>query len=98
MDIPRREEDVTWRGLNPGNIVTTPGSAAQYRTGDWRVERPVFDLDKCNRCGLCYLFCPEGCISQNSEGYFEPDLYYCKGCGICAYECRIKAITMQEEG
>ena len=22
----------------------------------------------------------------------------CNGCGICAYECSLKAITMQEEG
>ena len=53
--------------------------------------------DKCNLCGRCYIFCPEGCISQNAEGYFEADLYYCKGCGICARECPTRVITMVEE-
>lgn len=97
MKIERREEDVTWRDLNPGSVVTTPGSAAQYRTGDWRVERPAINRARCNGCGLCYLFCPEGCITADDEGYFMADLYYCKGCGICAYECRLGAITMEEE-
>jgi pyruvate ferredoxin oxidoreductase delta subunit len=46
---------------------------------------------------MCFLFCPEGCIKQTEEGYFEADLYYCKGCGICAEECPKKAIMMQEE-
>lgn len=49
------------------------------------------------KCGICSLFCPEDCIGQNGDGYFEADLYYCKGCGICARECWTQAITMVEE-
>ena len=95
--MAKPEGELTWKDLEIGFIVTEPGSASQYRTGDWRSQRPVFDLDKCNKCGLCYIFCPEGCISQNGEGYFEADMYYCKGCGICATECPRKVITMVEE-
>jgi len=86
-----------WKDIEIGAIVTQPGSASQYRTGDWRSLRPIRDDTKCIKCGMCALFCPEGCIEQNEEGYFEANLYYCKGCGICARECWTGAITMIEE-
>jgi len=87
----------SWRELLPGCIITEAGNAKQYRTGDWKSERPVWDHKKCIKCGICYLFCPEGCIGQNEDGYFEANLYYCKGCGICARECWTEAIKMVEE-
>ncbi len=88
----------SWRELLPGCVITEAGNAKQYRTGDWKSERPVWDHNKCIKCGICYLFCPEGCIGQNEDGYFEASLYYCKGCGICARECWTEAIKMVEEG
>ena len=90
-------DELTWKDLNIGSIVTEPGNASQLRTGDWRSQKPVFDLSKCTKCGLCYVYCPEGCIQQNDDGYFEADLFYCKGCGICAKECWPKVIKMEEE-
>jgi len=87
----------SWQELLPGSVVVEAGNAKQYRTGDWRSERPVWDHQKCIKCGICYLFCPEGCIRQNEDGYFEANLYYCKGCGICARECWTEAIKMVEE-
>ena len=95
--MTKRENEITWKDLDVGCIVTEPGSARQYRTGNWRSERPVVDESKCIKCGLCSIFCPEGCIEQNAEGYFEANLFYCKGCGICACECWPQAITMVEE-
>lgn len=95
--MTKPESEITWKDLNPGCIVTEPGSASQYKTGDWRSQRPIFDSNKCIKCGMCSLFCPEGCIEQNAEGYFEANLFYCKGCGICARECWTQAITMVEE-
>lgn len=95
--MTKPEGELTWRDLEIGSIVTEAGNASQYQTGDWRSERPIFDNNKCIKCGLCYIFCPEGCIGQNAEGYFEADLFYCKGCGICARECWPKAISMVPE-
>ena len=95
--MAKREEELTWKDLEIGCIVTEPGSARQYQTGDWRSERPVLDKSKCIKCGLCSIFCPEGCIEENAEGYFEANLFYCKGCGMCARECWPQAITMVEE-
>lgn len=92
--MTKPEGSYTWKDMEVGCIVTEPGSASQYKTGDWRSQRPERDDDRCIKCGMCYMFCPEGCIQQNAEGYFEADLYYCKGCGICAKECWTGAITM----
>jgi len=96
--MTKSEAELTWKDLEIGSIATEPGNARQYRTGDWRSQKPTYDFSKCIKCGLCYIFCPEGCIGQNTEGYFEANLYYCKGCGICAKECPTRVITMVEEG
>jgi len=89
--------DVTWRDVEVGNIITEAGNASLRRTGDWRSERPIVDKEKCNKCGLCWLYCPDGAIKPIEDGYYEPDLYYCKGCGICSKVCKRGAITMIQE-
>jgi len=95
---PTKPEDkMTWKDIEIGAIATEPGSAAQYQTGDWRSRRPTYDFSKCIKCGLCQIYCPEGCIKQKEDGTFIADLFYCKGCGICAKECPKKVITMAEE-
>ncbi len=93
----KSESELIWKDLEIGSIVVEPGSASQYETGGWRSQRPIFDNSKCNKCGLCYIFCPEGCIEQQADGYFKAELFYCKGCGICAEECPKDVITMVEE-
>ena len=95
--MTKPENELTWTDLEIGSIVTEPGNASQYQTGDWRSQKPIIDKSKCNKCTLCYIFCPEGCIERDAEGYFEANLFYCKGCGICARECWTRAITMIEE-
>jgi len=95
--LAKSEGELTWQDLEVGYIVSEPGNARIYQSGTWRSQRPTYDFKRCIKCGLCYIFCPEACISQNDEGYFEADLYYCKGCGICAQECPTRVITMVEE-
>ncbi len=95
--MTKPEDELTWKDFEIGSIVTEPESARRYKTGDWRSQRPTYEFSRCIKCGICQIFCPEGCISQNAEGYFEADMYYCKGCGICAKECPTRVITMVEE-
>ena len=93
----KSEEELTWKDLEVGCVVSEAGNARQYKTGDWRSKRPITDKTKCIRCGVCYIFCPDMAICKTDEGYFEADLYYCKGCGICVQECITRCITMVEE-
>jgi Pyruvate/2-oxoacid:ferredoxin oxidoreductase delta subunit len=39
-------------------------SSMEYETGDWGVEKPQIDLEKCTQCTLCHYFCPEGAITE----------------------------------
>jgi pyruvate ferredoxin oxidoreductase delta subunit len=89
--------DFTWKDVEVGNIVTEAGNASVRKTGDWRTERPILDKEKCTKCALCWIHCPDAAIKPSEEGYYESDLYYCKGCGICANICPAGAITMIEE-
>ena len=95
--MPKSEGELTWKDIEIGSIATEPGSASQYQTGYWRSQKPTYDFERCIKCGICQMFCPEGCVVQNPEGYFEADMFYCKGCGICARECWTKVITMVDE-
>ena len=49
--------DLTWKDLETGNIITTPGSARAYRTGDWRSDKPIKDYEACIKCGMCSEVC-----------------------------------------
>ncbi|APV44130.1 pyruvate ferredoxin oxidoreductase delta subunit [Dehalogenimonas formicexedens] len=95
--MAKSEFELTWQDIEIGAAVTEPGSAAAYKTGDWKSQRPTYDFSRCLKCGICYVFCPEGCVRQNQKGHFEANPYYCKGCGICAYECPTRVIVMREE-
>lgn len=84
--------------LEPGADVAQPGNSRDFHTGDWRtMGKPVTDLDKCIKCGFCWLYCPDIAYRQNPDGFFDWDGRYCKGCGICALECPKHAIEMMEE-
>ena len=73
--------------------ISRPKKGASGKTGAWRVFRPVIEPDKCSKCGLCTLYCPEAAISEDQEIDYD----FCKGCGICAEECPKKAIRMERE-
>ena len=89
-------DQVTWQEIEPGAILTEPGSARAYNTGDWRSQHPVWTKSRCIRCGVCWTVCPEGGISEEPGGYFDMN-QYCKGCGICAKECVTGCISMVPE-
>jgi len=73
--------------------ISRPTEGAAGQTGSWRVFKPVVDKEKCNECGMCSMYCPDGVIDDE----LDVDLRFCKGCGICAVECPKKAITMVRE-
>ncbi len=87
----------SWEKLPVGAVVLELGSSVRHETGSWRTLRPVYDRSKCNKCDLCWVYCPDGSIVPTEDGFFEVDLEHCKGCGICAKECPVKAIVMVKE-
>ncbi|MGP8080891.1 MAG: 4Fe-4S binding protein [Dehalococcoidales bacterium] len=95
--MKKSENELTWKDLEVGCIVTEPGSSREYPTGDWRSQKPTYDFTKCIKCGVCAIYCPEGCIRQNAEGHFQANLFWCKGCGICHRECPTGVIAMVDE-
>jgi pyruvate ferredoxin oxidoreductase delta subunit len=95
--LKKSESELTWKDLEIGCIVTEPGSSSEYCTGDWRSQKPTYNFTRCIKCGLCQIYCPEGCIGQNADGYFEANMFWCKGCGICPRECPTGVISMVDE-
>jgi 2-oxoacid:acceptor oxidoreductase delta subunit (pyruvate/2-ketoisovalerate family) len=76
--------------------VVIGGTSLDYKTGDWRDQRPVINQALCKACGLCEEDCPDGAIRVD-ESLFSIDYDFCKGCGICARECPTEAIKMIPE-
>jgi pyruvate ferredoxin oxidoreductase delta subunit len=76
--------------------VVKGGTSLDYKTGDWRDQRPVIDQELCKNCGICRAVCPDDAVSVQDEHY-KINYDYCKGCGICAHECTADAIEMVQE-
>jgi len=81
--------------ITVGAVVQGKSSLA-YKTGNWRDQRPVLDVDRCKACGQCEEVCPDSAVHVINETYVI-DYDFCKGCGLCAYECPAQAIEMVKE-
>lgn len=88
-----------WRDIPIAGRILEAGNAAQYLTGDWRSQRPVWDEKKCIHCLFCWVYCPDTAVVVQEGKVKAIDLRYCKGCGICARECppKVRAIQMMPE-
>lgn len=86
-----------WREIPIGGLIIDAGNSEKYETGSWRSSRPIRDMQKCNNCQVCWVYCPDGTVIVEDGRVVSIDLAHCKGCGICAHECPQKAITMVEE-
>ena len=87
-----------WKELPIGGTIPEPGSSLKYETGNWRALRPVMVRpEKCIKCLLCWIHCPEGTIKRKEDDTVEVNYVYCKGCGICAEVCPTKVFEMVPE-
>ena len=81
--------------LSRGAVITQAGSTKKYKTGEWRTYKPTIDLNKCIKCGKCWMVCPDAAIKKREDGKFEIDHTYCKGCLLCVKECPVKCIPYE---
>jgi 2-oxoacid:acceptor oxidoreductase delta subunit (pyruvate/2-ketoisovalerate family) len=67
-------------------------------SGNYRMLRPVIDLDRCTACGICWILCPDAAISMpgphGEKIWVDND--FCKGCGICWRECNVSGAIRAE--
>ncbi|MCD6312653.1 MAG: 4Fe-4S binding protein [Thaumarchaeota archaeon] len=77
-------------------MIPVPATSLEYKTGTWKMVQPEIDQEKCIRCLLCWIYCPDGAIQRLEEDRVEVSYEYCKGCGICSKICPVKAISMKE--
>ena len=40
-------ESIAWQDITPGGDIYASGNSAQFITGDWRTDKPIFLEDKC---------------------------------------------------
>lgn len=73
------------------------GNSPERRTGNWRQFRPILDADRCTRCWICFVRCPEAAISLDTHEYPVVDYDECKGCLLCVHECPTQAFTAEKE-
>ena len=84
--MKRQSAQSPYKELKHG-FITDAGTSRHFLTGDWRSSRPVWVYagkdTGCVSCGVCTIYCPEGClkmvpIEQTERGlkqveYFKPE-------------------------
>lgn len=97
--MAKDEKLLGWKDLPIGGIIVGGATSASVQTGEWRVKKPVIDLNRCIHCMFCWVYCPDDAIIVEDGKMKGFDYDHCKGCGVCAEECppKVKCIDMIEE-
>ena len=86
-----------WQETTRGGNICGSGTSRYYKTGGWRVDTPILDLEKCVNCLRCYLLCPDSSIQLEDGKVTAINYDYCKGCGVCSNACGTGAIIMKKK-
>ena len=66
--------------LTIGGNIYEAGNARNFKTGDWRSQKPIYISEKCKQCGLCFPVCPDDAITVEEQKRKDFNYDYCKGC------------------
>ena len=85
-----------YQDLTIGGNIYTAGNAKEFKTGDWRSQKPIWIEEKCKQCGLCFPVCPDDAIPVTKDQK-RTDFNYdaCKGCMVCLKACPFNAIEKE---
>jgi len=70
-----------------------PERSPVFKKFSTRTMRPVVDFDKCVKCTLCWLQCPDSCFDVTPEGLYDANMEACCGCGICEAVCPVESCS-----
>jgi pyruvate ferredoxin oxidoreductase delta subunit len=75
-----------------------PARNPHFKKYTTRSMRPIVDFERCTKCTLCWLHCPDGSFDVTPEGLYDVNLESCCGCAICEAVCPVKGcIVMVNE-
>ncbi len=75
-----------------------PERSGVFKKFTTRTMRPVVDFDRCVKCTLCWLQCPDSCFDVMPDGLYDANMEACCGCGVCEAVCPVRdCITMVNE-
>lgn len=91
--------DHTVVDVHPEDRPTAETNSINKYVGDWRVVKPVWNIDLCIDCQNCWLYCPDSSIISRDKEMVGIDYHHCKGCGICSEVCPTnpKSLIMFDE-
>jgi pyruvate ferredoxin oxidoreductase delta subunit len=93
------EIDHTVVDVHPEDRPNAETNSINKYVGDWRVVKPVWNVDLCIDCQNCWLYCPDSSIISRDKEMVGIDYHHCKGCGICSEVCPTnpKSLVMFDE-
>jgi pyruvate ferredoxin oxidoreductase delta subunit len=75
-----------------------PARNPYFKKFSTRTMRPVIDFDKCIKCTLCWLQCPDSCFDVTPDQTYDLNAEACCGCGVCEAVCPVdNCVTMVNE-
>lgn len=80
---------LAWRGGRTWCNTICPVGTLLGLISKKSLHGPVFDLEKCNSCGLCAKNCKSACINVKEH---DIDISRCVMCGNCMEKCRQDAM------
>jgi pyruvate ferredoxin oxidoreductase delta subunit len=101
-------EGIAIPAIARGHQMTDPDSGAKggfqparnttFKKYLTRTMRPVVDFDKCIKCTLCWIACPDSVFDVTPDGFYDANMAACCGCGVCEQICPVeKCISMINE-
>lgn len=81
----------------PEDRAYSQSNSFSISVADWRIEKPLLNLDTCIHCQFCWIYCPDMSIVSRDKKMVAIDFDHCKGCGICVEVCPTDALLMFPE-